>query len=60
MTFLAYGNSAGGNFLFLMKDYFANEAVAKSGLGLMAATACFASPLFNILVGFGIGLIKQC
>jgi len=30
-------------------------SMAKRGLGNMAITACFAGPLFNLLVGLGIG-----
>ncbi|CAG9322350.1 unnamed protein product [Blepharisma stoltei] len=49
MTMLAWGNSAG--------DFYANPAIAKLGLNQTAMTACFAGPLFNTLVGFGIALI---
>ena len=49
ITFLAWGNSAG--------DYSANPAVARSRLEEAAVTACFAGPLFNLLVGLGIALV---
>ena len=42
-TFLAWGNSIG--------DVFANIAVARRGEQHMAFAACFASPMFNLLVG---------
>jgi sodium/potassium/calcium exchanger 6 len=48
LTLLAWGNSSG--------DFWANQAIAKLGLGQTAITACFAGPLFNMLVGFGIAL----
>jgi solute carrier family 24 (sodium/potassium/calcium exchanger), member 6 len=49
LTLLAWGNSAG--------DFYANPAIAKLGMAQTAVTACFAGPLFNTLIGFGISLI---
>jgi len=48
LTVLAWGNSS--------QDLVANMAVAKKGLSTMAITASFAGPVFNILIGLGIGL----
>ena len=48
LTILAWGNSS--------QDLIANMTVAKKGLSTMAITASFAGPVFNILVGLGIGL----
>jgi len=45
ITLLSWGNSMG--------DLSANTTMAKKGLANMAITACFASPIFNILIGFG-------
>jgi len=47
-TLLAWGNSAG--------DLATNVAVAKRGLPNMALTACYASPLANLLLGLGAGI----
>lgn len=47
LTILAWGNS--------MADLSANMAMARKGLANMAMTACFAGPIFNILVGLGLG-----
>ena len=47
LTILAWGNS--------MADLSANVTMARKGLGNMAMTACFAGPVFNILVGLGLG-----
>ena len=47
LTVLAWGNSVG--------DLSANMAMAKRGLGNMAMTACFAGPVFNMMVGLGVG-----
>jgi len=47
LTVLAWGNS--------MADLSANVTMARKGLANMAITACFAGPLFNILVGCGAG-----
>jgi len=50
LTILAWGNSMG--------DLSANMTMAKKGLANMAITACFAGPVFNILVGLGIGFMS--
>mmetsp|Transcript_14483 Transcript_14483/g.29268 ORF Transcript_14483/g.29268 Transcript_14483/m.29268 type:complete len:654 (-) Transcript_14483:396-2357(-) len=47
LTILAWGNS--------MADLAANVTMAKKGLANMAMTACFAGPVFNILIGLGGG-----
>jgi solute carrier family 24 (sodium/potassium/calcium exchanger), member 6 len=47
LTVLAWGNSMG--------DLSANITMARKGLANMAITACFAGPVFNILVGLGLG-----
>jgi sodium/potassium/calcium exchanger 6 len=47
LTILAWGNSMG--------DLSANVTMAKKGLANMAMTACYAGPVFNILVGLGAG-----
>eukprot|EP00587_Corethron_hystrix_P001732 CAMPEP_0113310300 /NCGR_PEP_ID=MMETSP0010_2-20120614/8000_1 /TAXON_ID=216773 ORGANISM="Corethron hystrix, Strain 308" /NCGR_SAMPLE_ID=MMETSP0010_2 /ASSEMBLY_ACC=CAM_ASM_000155 /LENGTH=796 /DNA_ID=CAMNT_0000165727 /DNA_START=302 /DNA_END=2692 /DNA_ORIENTATION=- /assembly_acc=CAM_ASM_000155 len=47
LTILAWGNSMG--------DLSANITMARKGLANMAMTACFAGPLFNMLVGIGVG-----
>lgn len=47
LTILAWGNS--------VSDLTANMATARRGLANMAITACFAEPIFNILVGLGLG-----
>lgn len=52
LTLLAWGNSAG--------DFCANPAIAKLGMRETAMTACFAGPLFNTLIGFGVSLIVAC
>lgn len=48
MTLLAWGNSIG--------DLLANVSIAKMGLSQTALTACYAGPLFNILIGLGVSL----
>ncbi|DBA93227.1 TPA: hypothetical protein ACH3X2_003522 [Trebouxia sp. C0005] len=50
VTVLAWGNSIG--------DMATNTAMAKKGLGNMAITACYAGPVFNILVGLGLGFLS--
>jgi sodium/potassium/calcium exchanger 6 len=50
LTVLAWGNSMG--------DLSANLTMAKKGLANMAITACFAGPVFNILIGLGGGFGK--
>lgn len=47
LTILAWGNS--------MADLSANVTMARKGLANMAITACFAGPVFNILIGLGAG-----
>jgi len=49
LTILAWGNSSG--------DLAANIALSRKGLANMAMTACFAGPLFNLVVGLGGGLL---
>lgn len=49
LTLLAWGNSAG--------DFVSNPAIAQLGLSQTAVTGCFAGPLFNTLIGFGVSLI---
>ena len=50
LTILAWGNSMG--------DVSANMTMARKGLANMAITACFAGPVFNILIGLGGGFTK--
>lgn len=50
LTVLAWGNSIG--------DYMANTSIARKGFGEMALTGCFASPIFNILLGIGFSTLK--
>lgn len=50
VTVLAWGNSVG--------DMATNTAMARKGLGNMAITACYAGPVFNILVGLGLGFLS--
>ena len=47
LTILAWGNSVG--------DLSTNMSMAKRGLANMSITACFAGPVFNLLVGLGVG-----
>jgi Ca2+/Na+ antiporter len=47
LTVLAVGNSFG--------DLAANVTMARKGLSNMAITACFAGPVFNMLVGVALG-----
>lgn len=49
-TLLAWGNSVG--------DYFSNSAVSKQGFAVMAVTGCFSGQLFNLLVGFGVNILR--
>jgi sodium/potassium/calcium exchanger 6 len=52
LTLLAWGNSAG--------DFVANPAITRLGMSQTAVTGCFAGPLFNTLIGFGVSLIVVC
>ena len=47
LTVLALGNSMG--------DLSSNVTMARKGFANMAMTACFAGPVFNILLGLGLG-----
>ncbi|KAK9821207.1 hypothetical protein WJX74_010576 [Apatococcus lobatus] len=49
LTVLAWGNSLG--------DLSTNVAMARRGLANMAMTACYAGPMFSMLVGLGIGFM---
>lgn len=51
ITVLAWANSVG--------DLVADVKVAKAGYATMAATACFASPMFNQMIGLGIGFLLK-
>ena len=51
LTVLAWGNSIG--------DLVADVSVARAGSPDMAVTACFAGPLFNMLVGLGVAFFIQ-
>ncbi|BDA43166.1 probable mitochondrial sodium/calcium exchanger protein [Coccomyxa sp. Obi] len=50
LTVLAWGNSVG--------DMSTNMAMARKGLANMAMTACYAGPVFNLLVGAALGFIR--
>ncbi|XP_061394586.1 mitochondrial sodium/calcium exchanger protein-like [Musca vetustissima] len=47
-TLLAWGNSIG--------DLVANVALARQGYQKMGFAACFGGPMFNILIGIGLGM----
>ena len=49
LTVLAWGNSIG--------DLMANTSIAKKGFVEMALTGCYASPLFNVLLGLGLSTL---
>lgn len=49
LTVLAWGNSIG--------DLSTNMAMARKGFANMAITACFAGPMFNMLVGLSLGFL---
>lgn len=51
LTFLALGNST--------SDAGLNISLSKKGYGEMAIAGCIAGPSFNLLIGFGLSLIKQ-
>eukprot|EP00884_Botryococcus_braunii_P009487 jgi/Botrbrau1/1853/Bobra.146_1s0044.1 len=50
MTILAWGNSIG--------DMVTDVAIARRGLPNMAITACFAGPVFNLLIALGGGFLR--
>ncbi|EIE22196.1 hypothetical protein COCSUDRAFT_55891 [Coccomyxa subellipsoidea C-169] len=50
LTVLAWGNSVG--------DMSTNMAMARKGLANMAMTACYAGPVFNLLVAIALGFIR--
>ena len=50
LTVLAWGNSIG--------DLIANTSIAKKGYAEMAITGCYAAPLFNLLLGLGLSMVK--
>jgi len=52
ITVLAWGNC--------ISDLAADIVVARKGLPGMAVAACFAGPLFNMLIGLGISLTIKC
>lgn len=47
LTLLAWGNS--------LSDFFGNRAMARAGHASTAITACFAAPLFNMLLSLALG-----
>lgn len=49
LTVLAWGNS--------VPDLFTDVSMARTGYANMAATACFAGPLCNLLCGLGLGFL---
>lgn len=51
LTVLAWGNSLG--------DFVADVSVARAGAPKMALGACFAGPMFNLLLGLGMSLTIQ-
>lgn len=51
MTLLAFGNSA--------PDLSVNCALARAGYGEMGIAGSIAGPLFNVLIGLGVSLIKK-
>jgi solute carrier family 24 (sodium/potassium/calcium exchanger), member 6 len=61
MTLLAFGNSAPGkkDFKIFLLDLSVNIALAKAGYGEMGIAGSIAGPLFNVLIGLGISLIKK-
>lgn len=50
LTILAWGNSIG--------DMVTDVAIARRGLPNMAITACFAGPVFNLLIALGLGFLR--
>ena len=59
MTLLAFGNSAPGKIILNNIDLSVNISLAKAGYGEMAIAGSIAGPLFNVLIGLGISLIKK-
>jgi len=51
LTLLAWGSSLG--------DYFGNSALARRGHASTALTACFAGPLFNMLISLALGFSSR-
>lgn len=51
LTVLALGNS--------ISDLFADISVANQGYPQMAIAGCFCSPMFQLLIGLGAGLLIQ-
>lgn len=51
MTVLSLGNS--------VPDFFVNCSLAKQGYGVMALSGCVGAPVFALLVGFSISMIKK-
>ena len=51
LTVLAWGNSLG--------DLATNVAMAKNGLANMAMTACFAGPVFSLLISVAVGFLNM-
>jgi Ca2+/Na+ antiporter len=58
MTFLACGNSIGGNFKNYL-DYLSIVAFAKKGKGMTAIAGIYSGQLFNLLIGLGIGYVYK-
>mmetsp|Transcript_23000 Transcript_23000/g.26695 ORF Transcript_23000/g.26695 Transcript_23000/m.26695 type:complete len:560 (-) Transcript_23000:161-1840(-) len=52
LTLVAWGNST--------NDFFVDYALAKQGYGKMAVAGVYGGQLFNLLIGFGVSLIKSC
>ena len=50
LTVLSWGNSIG--------DAFASIAISRKGFGEMAITGCIAGPVFNLLLGLGLTMIR--
>ena len=58
ITLLAIGNSAPGK-LFITQDLSLNCALAKTGYAEMGISGSIAGPLFNLLIGLGISILKM-
>lgn len=50
-SLLAVGNSLG--------DLYNNSSLSKIGLAVMACTGTISGQLFNLLIGFGLNLLRQ-